>query len=226
MRTPPLMTCSNTSTIEGSRWMFSSTERITFNLRNIGAARLMMSRRRLPGSASVMVAHVHGHPPIRTDAASTDPLLSTVSVAEMAVPDSRCLQFPPVNFVDWLVTMVVPFTVRMRSGQPPERPRTVPLIVMMGGTGAGGGVGVGDGVGAGEGAGAAPGPASWTTVYGCPPTTAWPTRCGPSLAAIRKPMTAVELPLGFATTSHSLSLDVDHPHPVNVWRVTVKAPPL
>ena len=39
-------------------------------------------------------------------------------------------------------------------------------------------------------------------------------------------MTAVELPLGFATTSHPLSLDVDHPHPVNVWIVTARDPPL
>jgi hypothetical protein len=38
--------------------------------------------------------------------------------------------------------------------------------------------------------------------------------------------TAVELPLGFAMTSHPLSLEVDHPQPVSVWIVTAKVPPL
>jgi len=125
------------------------------------------------------------------------------------------------------------FTVRVRSGQSPERLRTVPLIVVVVGTGVVGvvgvvglgdglgdglGVGAGDGlgVGAGVGEGAGLAAASCTTIYGWPPMTAWPTRCGPLLAATRKPTTVVELPVGFATTSQPLSLDVDHAHPVNV----------
>jgi len=32
--------------------------------------------------------------------------------------------------------------------------------------------------------------------------------------------------LGFVMTSHPLSLDVDHAHPVKVWIVTAKLPPL
>jgi hypothetical protein len=36
--TPPMMTCSKTSPTEGSRWMFSSPERISLQHRNIGAA--------------------------------------------------------------------------------------------------------------------------------------------------------------------------------------------
>jgi hypothetical protein len=40
------------------------------------------------------------------------------------------------------------------------------------------------------------------------------------------PTTAVELPVGFATTSHPLSLEVDQAHPVNVWTVTEIDPPL
>jgi hypothetical protein len=46
------------------------------------------------------------------------------------------------------------------------------------------------------------------------------------LTATRKPTTAAELPLGFVMTSHALSLDVDHAHPVKVWIVTAKVPPL
>ena len=114
--------------------------------------------------------------------ASIAPLLRTVPVTEMSSPDCRCLQFPPANCVDWLVTTVVPFTIRVRLGQSPERVRTVPLIVVVVGTGVEGGVGIGDGdamgagvgdgsgVGAGVGEGAGAGveldPASCVTVYG------------------------------------------------------------
>jgi len=144
------------------------------------------------------------------------------------------------------MTTVVPFTVSVKFGQSPERLRTVPLIVAIVGAGAGagagivGGVGAGDGLGAGAGdgagagagvgegvgTGAEPETASCVTTYGCPPMTAWPTRCAPVLAATRMLTRAVELPLGFEITSHPLSLEVDQPHPVSVWIVTAKAPPL
>ena len=76
------------------------------------------------------------------------------------------------------MTTVVPFTVRVRLGQSPEKLRTVPLIVVVVGTGVEGGVGVGDGdaigagvgdgsgvgAGAGEGAGVELDPASCVIV--------------------------------------------------------------
>src|SRR5215470_12146192 len=110
--------------------------------------------------------------------ASIAPLLRTVPVTTMSSPDCRCLQFPPENCVDWLVTTVVLFTVRVRLGQSPERLRTVPLIVVVVGTGVEGGVGIGDGdaigagvgdgsgvgAGAGEGAGVELDPASCVIV--------------------------------------------------------------
>jgi len=109
--------------------------------------------------------------------ASIDPLLRAVPVTDMSSPDCRCLQFLPENCVDWLVTTLVLFTVRVRLGQSPERLRTVPLIVVVVGTGVEGGVGIGDGdamgagvggsgvgAGAGEGAGAGLDPASCVTV--------------------------------------------------------------
>src|SRR5215475_13112753 len=89
---------------------------------------------------------------MRMATASIAPLLRTVPVAEMSSPDFSFLQFPPVNCVDWLMTTVVPFTVRVRLGQSPERLRTVPLIVVVVGTGVVGGVGIGDGDGMGAGA--------------------------------------------------------------------------
>src|SRR5215510_14617001 len=98
---------------------------------------------------------------MRMATASIAPLLRTVPVAEMSSPDCRCLQFPPVNCVDGLVTTVVLFTVRVRLGQSPERLRTVPLIVVVVGTGVGAG-GAGDG--SGVGAGAELDPASCVTV--------------------------------------------------------------
>jgi hypothetical protein len=164
------------------------------------------------------------------------------------------LHEPPLKDVESFVTMLFLSRSKLIDGQEPSRPETEPLADVDdgggsggggdGGGGEGGGAGVGDGDGDGEGDGdgdgdggagdgdgegdgaAGGGAASCDTMYGCPPSKACATRCGPVLAATFSPMVALAFPVALLViVSQPLSLDVDHPQPVSVVSVTASVPP-